>query len=162
LRPRLLAIATRILGNASDGEDVVQDAWVRWQRCDRALVLNPTAFLVTTTTRLALNAAQSARARRESPVGAFLPEPADVTHDLAAAAEQREALALGIRLLRERLTPPERAAYVLRQAFAYPYGDIARLLETSEVNARQIVSRAGKRLAPLRPPTTEHHGKAHP
>lgn len=147
LRPRLLGIAYRILGSWSEAEDTVQDAWLRWQMCDRSLVLSPTAFLVTTTTRLAINAAQSARARRESYVGRWLPEPVDSAADLAVAAERTEHLELGIRLLLQRLSPTERAAYVLRQAFDYPYEQIAEILRIGEANARQLVSRAGKHIA---------------
>ena len=147
LRPRLLGIAHRILGSWSEAEDIVQDAWIRWQTYDRSTVLNPTAFLVTTTTRLAINAAQSARARRESSVGQWLPEPVDTSDDLALGAERGEAVELGILLLLQRLSPTERATYVLRQAFDYPYDRIADTLRISEANARQHVSRAGKHLA---------------
>jgi RNA polymerase sigma factor (sigma-70 family) len=147
LRPRLLGIAHRILGSWSEAEDIVQDAWIRWQTYDRSTVLNPTAFLVTTTTRLAINAAQSARARRESSVGQWLPEPVDASDDVALGAERGEAVELGIRLLLQRLSPTERATYVLRQAFDYPYIRIADTLRISEANARQHVSRAGKHLA---------------
>jgi RNA polymerase sigma-70 factor (ECF subfamily) len=147
LRPRLLSIAHRILGSWTEAEDVVQDAWIRWQTYDRRTVLNPTAFLVTTTSRLAINAAQSARARRESSVGQWLSEPVDPSDDLALGAERREAVELGILLLLQRLSPTERATYVLRQAFDYPYSRIAETLRISEANARQHVSRAGKHLA---------------
>jgi RNA polymerase sigma-70 factor (ECF subfamily) len=146
-RPRLLGIAYRILGNWGDAEDVVQDAWLRWQTCDRSVVLNPTAFLVTATTRLAINASKSARARRETYVGDWLPEPVDASDSPAIEAERSEALQHGIRLVLQRLAPTERAAYVLRQAFDYPYPRIATLLRTSEANARQLVSRASKRIS---------------
>ncbi len=156
LRPRLLGIAHRILGSWSEAEDIVQDAWIRWQTYDRSTVLNPTAFLVTTTTRLAINAAQSARARREASVGQWLPEPVDTSDDLALGAERGEAVELGILLLLQRLSPTERATYVLRQAFDYPYSRIADTLRISEANARQHVSRAGKHLA------EEHRQSASP
>jgi RNA polymerase sigma-70 factor, ECF subfamily len=146
LRPRLLGIAYRILGNRTDAEDIVQDAWLRWQTYDRTRVLNATAFLVTTTTRLAVNVAQSARVRRESYIGRGLPEPVD-TDDPTSGVERNEALEVGILLLMQRLTPTERAAYVLRHAFDYPYPQIAQVLQTSETNARQLVSRASKHLA---------------
>ena len=147
VRPRLLGIAYRILGNWTEAEDIIQDAWLRWQTYDRSRVVNSTAFLVTTTTRLALNAAQSARVRRESYVGRWLPESVDTGDDPTLGAERTEALELGILLLLQRLSPTERAAYVLRQAFDYPYSQIAEVLQTSEANARQLVSRAGKHLA---------------
>jgi RNA polymerase sigma-70 factor (ECF subfamily) len=146
-RPRLLGIAYRILGSWAEAEDIVQDAWLRWQTYDRSIVLNSTAFLVTTTTRLAINAAQSARARRESYVGRWLSEPVDISDDPAMGAEQSEALELGVLLLLERLSPTERAAYVLRQAFDYPYSQIAGMLQLTEVNTRQLVSRASKHIA---------------
>ena len=147
LRPRLLGIAYRILGSWAEAEDVVQDAWLRWQTCDRSVVRNSTVFLVTTTTRLAINAATSARARRETCVGNWLPEGIDTSDRPAIEAERREALHDGIRLVLQRLAPTERAAYVLRQAFDYPYSRIATLLRISEANARQLVSRASKHLA---------------
>jgi RNA polymerase sigma-70 factor, ECF subfamily len=146
VRGRLLAIAHRILGRGSDAEDIVQDAWVRWQLYDRATVANPTAFLVTTTTRLAINAAQSARARREACVGTSLPELVAAADDPARDAEQREALEHGVMVLLERLAPSERAAYVLHEAFDYPYPQVARILDTSEANARQLGSRARRHL----------------
>ena len=147
LRPRLLGIAYRILGRWAEAEDIAQDAWVRWQTCDRTVVISPTAFLVTTTTRLALNAAQSARARHESYLHDRLPEPIDTRDDPATAPERTEALETGITRLLERLSPTERAAYILRHAFEYPYTDVARVIETTEINARQLVSRASRRLA---------------
>lgn len=146
VRPRLVGIAHRILGSASEAEDVVQEAWLRWQRCDRSGVRSATAVLVTTTTRLAINAAKSARARHEVTVGEWLSEPA-VADDPTQDAERAEDLAWGIRVLLQRLSPTERAAYVLRHAFDYPYPRIAEILGLSESNARQIVSRACKHLA---------------
>jgi RNA polymerase sigma-70 factor (ECF subfamily) len=156
VRPRLLSIAYRILGSWAEAEDVVQDAWLRWQTCDRRVVRNPTAFLVTTTTRLAINAATSARARRETYVGDRFPEGVETSDLPAIEAERREALQHGIRLVLQRLAPTERAAYILRQAFDYPYPRIADLLRISEANARQLVSRATKHLAVAqrRPPTS--------
>jgi RNA polymerase sigma-70 factor, ECF subfamily len=149
VRSRLLGTAYRILGNWSEAEDVVQDAWFRWQSYDRTIVVNPTAFLVTTTTRLAINTATSARVRRESYVGPSLPEQA-TTDDPAVVAEDAQALEAGIRLLLERLTPIERAAYMLRHGFDYSYPRLAARLQISEPNARQIVSRAGRHLGTSR------------
>ena len=146
LRSRLMGIAYRILGSWSEAEDIVQDAWLRWQRYDRTVV-NPTAFLVTATTRLAINAAQSARVRRESYVGQWLREPVATDDDPALGAERSDVLEEGILLLLERLAPKERATYVLHEAFDYPYAQIAQILRTTEVNARQLVSRARKHLA---------------
>ncbi|MET1072369.1 MAG: RNA polymerase sigma-70 factor [Umezawaea sp.] len=147
VRPRLFGIAYRVLGSAAEAEDVVQDAWLRWQSCDRAEVLNPPAFLATTTTRLAINAAQSARARRETYVGPWLPEPVDTAADPALGAERGEALEFAILVLLERLTPTERAAYVLREAFDYSYPEIGDVVGVKDANARQLVSRARKHVA---------------
>ncbi|UWP79107.1 RNA polymerase sigma-70 factor [Dactylosporangium fulvum] len=144
VRPRLFGIAYRMLGSATDAEDLVQDVWLRWQAYDRDTVTNPAAFLATTTTRLAINAAQSARARRETYVGPWLPEPVDTSADPHLGAERGEALEFAVLLLLERLTPNERAAYVLREAFDYPYGQIADILQVREPAVRQLVSRARK------------------
>ncbi|GAA4083997.1 RNA polymerase sigma-70 factor [Streptomyces shaanxiensis] len=146
-RPQLFGIAYRVLGSAAEAEDVVQEAWLRWQRTDRAEIQQPTAFLATVTTRLAINVAQSARMRRESYVGPWLPEPVDTRTDPQLGAERAEALDLAVLLLLEKLNPVERAAYVLREAFDYPYKRIADILETSEANTRQLVTRARKHLA---------------
>ncbi|MER7638251.1 MULTISPECIES: RNA polymerase sigma-70 factor [unclassified Streptomyces] len=145
-RPRLFGIAYRILGSAVEAEDIVQDAWLRWQNTDRAQIHEPAAFLTTVTTRLAINLAQSARVRRESYVGPWLPEPVDTTQDPHLGAERTEAVELAVLLLMEKLNPIERAAYVLREAFDYPYKRVADILETSDANARQLVSRARKHL----------------
>ncbi|MEV1055080.1 RNA polymerase sigma-70 factor [Streptomyces sp. NPDC049887] len=146
-RPQLLGIAYRVLGSAAEAEDVVQDAWLRWQNTDRSAVVEPAAFLATITTRLAINAARSARVRRESYVGPWLPEPIDTSQDPHIGAERAEAVEMAVLFLLERLNPVERAAYVLREAFDYPYRQVAEVLETSEANARQLVSRARKHLA---------------
>jgi RNA polymerase sigma-70 factor (ECF subfamily) len=153
LRPRLLGIAQRILGSRAEAEDVVQDAWLRWQTYDRRQVLNPTAFLVTTTTRLAINASQSARVRRETSVERWSTEPASgpTVDDPTVGVERTEALRDGLDVLIQRLAPTERAAYVLRQAFDYPYPRIAQVLQTSTANARQLVSRAAKHLTVRQP-----------
>jgi len=146
VRPRLLGIAHRILGRQSEAEDVVQDAWLRWHGCDRMSIRNSTAFLVTATTRLAINAAQSARWRREVPVGDWTREPVAADADPGTRAERDEVLRVGLRVLHEALSPTECAAYVLRTAFDYPYSDIARMLRLSETNARKVFSRANKHI----------------
>lgn len=147
LRPRLFGIAYRVLGSVSEAEDVVQDAWVRWQGADRSAVLDPGAFLARTTTRLAINVAQSARVRREAYVGPWLPEFVDTGVDPQVGAERGEALELAVLLVLEKLNPVERAAYVLREAFEYSYDEIAGMLQLGQANTRQVVSRARKRLA---------------
>lgn len=146
-RPQLFGIAYRVLGSAVEAEDIVQDAWLRWQKTDRADIHDPTAFLATVTARLAINFAQSARMRREAHIGPWLPEPVDTSQDPQLGAERAEALDLAVLFLLEKLNPVERAAYILREAFDYPYRRIADILETSLANTRQLVSRARKRLS---------------
>ena len=147
VRPRLFGIACRMLGSAVEAEDIVQDAWVRWQTADRRLVRDAAAFLATTTTRLAINVMQSARARRETYVRSWLPEPVDPSPNPELGAERGEGLEVGVLLLLERLSPTERAAYILREAFEYAYRDIADILRLHEANARQLVSRARQHVA---------------
>lgn len=146
LRPRLFGIAYRMLSSATEAEDLVQEVWLRWQKYDRSTVDNPAAFLATTTTRLAINTLQSARMRRETYIGPWLPEPVDTSADPYLGAERGEALEFAALLLMEKLTPNERAAYVLREAFDYPYGQIADILQLNEPAVRQLVSRARKRV----------------
>ncbi len=146
-RPRLLRIARRVLVNPADADDIVQDAWVRWQETDRDRVRDPSAFLTTTTTRLALNVGQSARMRHEASAGAWIADTADPGADPSRGAEQGEALEVALWTLLERLSATDRAVYVLREAFEYPYRRIAQLLELSEANVRQILSRARRRLS---------------
>ena len=110
VRRRLFGIAYRMLGSAAEAEDVVQDVWTRWQSTDRRVVRDPQAFLATTTTRLAINVLQSARARHESYVGSWLPELVDTSADPTLGAERGEALELAVLVLLERLPPTERAA----------------------------------------------------
>ena len=147
-RGRLFGIAYRMLGTVADAEDVLQDAWLRWQAIDRDAVREPAALLSTIVTRLCLTALDSARARREVYVGPRLPEPilterADprrptrpTPSNTPSPSRWRCCCSL------ERLTPPERAAYVLHEAFDYPFRQVAEVLETSEANARQLASRA--------------------
>ncbi|MET7991758.1 RNA polymerase sigma factor SigJ [Amycolatopsis sp. NPDC005232] len=141
-RPRLFGVAYRLLGTVDDAEDIVQDTWIRWQSADRAAVRNAEAFLVTTASRLALTAAGSARARRELYVGPWLPEPVPTGEDTQVVVERGEALELAVLRLLERLTPQERAVYVLKEAFDYPYREIAVLLGIAESHARQLGHRA--------------------
>jgi RNA polymerase sigma-70 factor (TIGR02957 family) len=147
LRPQLFGIAYRILGSVSEAEDVVQDVWPRWQGADRSAVRDPGAFLAKITTRLAINVAQSARVRREAYVGPWLPEPVDTSVDPQVGAERGEALELAVLLVLQKLNPVERAAYVLREAFGYAYDEIAGMLQLSQANTRQILSRARKRVS---------------
>ena len=142
VRARLFGIAHRILHNPSDAEDIVQEVWVRWQTADRSAIRDPGAFLVTTARHLAINILQSARSRRETDAGSWLPEPVDHRADPRSGVERLQALESGVRLLQHRLTPTERAAYVLREAFDYSYREVADVLHLEEGNARQVVTRA--------------------
>lgn len=146
LRPRLFGIAYRMLGSAQEAEDVLQDVWLRWQRTDRSAVVNPAAFLSCATTRLAINVARSARVRRQHDIGPGMPEPVDTSSDPEAGVRQAEELDLALLLVLERLTPVERAVYILREAFAYTHGEVAGVLRLSAVNVRKIASRARRHL----------------
>ena len=147
VRGRLFGIAYRMLGSVTEAEDILQEVWIRWQTTDRDVVRNPPAFLATTTTRLCINAATSARARRETYIGPWLPEPVDTSADPALGAERGEALEVAVLIVLEKLSPNERAAYVLREAFDYSYEHIAEVIRQSQASARQLVSRARKHLA---------------
>jgi len=150
-RPRLFALAYRVVGNVHEAEDVVQDVWVRWQRADRASVRNADAFLGTITVRLAINLIQCARRRHEISVAIWPDEaPAGPGADPPAAAERAEAASLAVDLLVKRLPPAERAAYLLREGYEYPYQRIAVTLRIGSANARQLVTRARARLAAYR------------
>jgi len=158
-RPRLFGIAYRMLGSVSEAEDIVQETWVRWQGADRDTVENAPAFLATITTRLAMNLAQSARARHETYIGPWLPDPVDTSANPELGAERGEALEYAVLLLLEKLTPAERAAYVLREAFDYPYPLIAEIVQSSEPATRKLVSRARRHLIAERrrpAPAPEH------
>jgi RNA polymerase sigma-70 factor (TIGR02957 family) len=155
VRPRLFGIAYRMLGSATEAEDILQDVWLRWNDVDTAAVESPAAYLATATTRASINAATTARARRETYIGPWLPEPVDTSNDPALGAERAEALEFAVLLLLEKLTPIERAAYVLREAFDYPYAVIAEIVKLNQPAVRQMVSRARKHLvAERRAPVT--------
>lgn len=144
VQPRLFGIAYRMLSSVTEAEDLVQEVWLRWQTCDRTKVANPAAFLATAMTRLAINELQSARVRRETYIGPWLPEPVDTSADPYVGAERGEALEFATLLLMEKLTPNERAAYILREAFDYSYAEIADIVRSTEPAVRQSVSRARK------------------
>jgi RNA polymerase sigma-70 factor (ECF subfamily) len=156
VRPRLFGIAYRMLGSATEAEDIVQDVWLRWQSTNRSLVENPRAFLATTTTRLCINVVQSAHTRRVTCIGTWFPEPVDTRSNPESGAEREEALKLAVLVLLEKLSPTERAAYVLREAFDYPYRQIADILQMEEANARQVVTRARKHVADGRRSPVSH------
>ncbi|MBW6433499.1 sigma-70 family RNA polymerase sigma factor [Actinoplanes hulinensis] len=145
-RSRLLGVAHQVVGRAADAEDVVQDVWVRWQTADHATVRSPIAFLVTVTRRLALNAAASAYARREVSAGEWLSDFVLAVDDPARDAERGDVLEVAVQFLMERLAPAECAVYLLREAFDYPFREIAGALDISEANARQLATRARRHL----------------
>jgi len=148
-RGRMFGLAYRMLGSAVDAEDVVQDAFLRWSGADHAGIASPGAWLARTVTNLCLDQLTSARARRERYVGPWLPEPVlteDGTLGPDEQAQRRDSVSLALLALLERLTPTERAAFVLREAFAYDHASIAEILGCSTVNARQLLSRARRRL----------------
>ncbi len=136
-----------MLGSAADAEDIVQSVWLKWQMTDRSVVREAAAFLTTATVRLAVTVAQSAHTRRESYVGQWLPEPVDTSIDPYLGAERGDALELAVLVLLEKLSPNERAAYVLREAFDYPFAQIAEILRLTEANVRQLITRARKHIA---------------
>jgi RNA polymerase sigma-70 factor (ECF subfamily) len=149
-RPRLEAIAYRLLGSASEAEDAVQETFLRWQAADLDHIEVPEAWLTKVLTNLCLNQLSSARARRETYVGQWLPEPllaGDRMLGPADTAEQRESVSYAVLALLERLSPNERAVYVLREAFDYPHREIAEILGISEAASQQILHRAKKHVA---------------
>lgn len=149
-RPRLEALAYRLLGSASDAEDAVQDTYLRWQAADHALVETPEAWLTKALTNLCLNRLTSARAKRETYVGQWLPEPVlagDRMLGPSETVEQRESVSIAMLTLMERLSANERVVYVLREAFGYAHGEIAEMLDLTEANCQQIYRRAKQHLA---------------
>ncbi|MFC4031291.1 RNA polymerase sigma-70 factor [Streptomyces polygonati] len=150
-RPVLTGVAYRMLGRFADAEDVVQEAWLRWTNADRERVREPRAYLVRTTSRLAIDRLRQVRSRREAYVGEWLPEPlaTDRPGD-AADAEERvllaENISLALLLLMETLSPLERAVFVLREAFGYPYAEIAAILDRAEPAVRQLAGRARRHI----------------
>ena len=150
LRPRMFGLAYRMLGSVADAEDVVQEAFLRWQNADD--IREPAAFLTTVVTRLSIDHLKSARARRERYVGPWIPEPvvADHAPDASEAAELSDSLSTAFLMVLESLTPAERAAFLLREVFGYEYREIADLLRTKEANVRQLVHRAKQRIGERR------------
>lgn len=146
-RSMLLGVAYRMLGRAADAEDVVQEAWLRWTAEDRTEVREPRAFLVRITTRLAIDRLRQAQARRESYVGPWLPEPVvtdfgPTAPDTAERALLADSVSLAVLVVLESLSPLERAVFVLREAFGFPYAEIATALDRSEAAVRQLAGRA--------------------
>jgi RNA polymerase sigma-70 factor, ECF subfamily len=152
LRRQGFGVAYRMLGSVSEAEDVAQEALLRLTRQEDPID-QPAAWITKVATRLSINVLKSARARRESYVGPWLPEPLleDPAPDPASRAELADSLSLALLVLLERLTPVERAAYLLREVFGYEYAEIADIIEQTEVNSRQLVTRARKHLEASRP-----------
>ena len=148
LRPYAFAIAYRMLGSVSEAEDVVQDAFVRLAQAGDERIRSRKAFVATITTRLAIDELRSARVRRESYFGPWLPEPLldDEAPDVAAAAETADSLTMAFLVVLETLTPLERAAFLLHDVFGYDYGEIAAVVDKSEASCRQLASRARRRV----------------
>ncbi|MFF6882193.1 RNA polymerase sigma factor SigJ [Streptomyces sp. NPDC012421] len=149
-RPRLEAIAYRMFGSSAEAEDAVQETFLRWQAADTGRIEVPEAWLTKVLTNYCLNQLTSARARRETYVGQWLPEPllaGDPMLGPADTAEQRESVSYAVLVLLERLTPAERAVYVLREAFGYPHREIAEILDISSASSQQILHRARKHVA---------------
>jgi RNA polymerase sigma-70 factor (TIGR02957 family) len=150
-RRLLFTVAYDLLGSAADAEDVVQDAWLRWSGADVTGVRDPRAFLVTVTTRLALNRLRDAKARREAYVGPWLPEPLLTAPDVADDVEAAEAVSLALLVVLETLTPLERAVFVLREVFGLSYPEVAAALQRSEAAVRQVGHRAPAHVDARRP-----------
>ncbi len=150
-RPRLLGLAYRMLGTPADAEDVLHDAWLRWDAQDIAVLDDPEAWLVTVTTRLALDRLRKAKTEREHYTGPWLPEPLDTADAPDAALERSETLTLSFLLLLERLSPEERAAFLLHEVFDYSHAEAGAILGIAEEACRQRVHRARSRLREGRP-----------
>ncbi len=138
----LLSVAYRVLGSVTDAEDAVQEAWLRWSGVDHSEIANPRAFLVRVTTRLAIDRLRHAKARRESYVGPWLPEPVLTTPDVAEDVALAESISMAMLVVLETLSPLERAVFVLREAFGMPHSEIAEILGRKEEAVRQLARRA--------------------
>jgi RNA polymerase sigma-70 factor, ECF subfamily len=151
-RGLLFSVAYRMLGSVADAEDMVQETFIRWQQAANEEVRSARAFLVTIITRLCINHLQSARAQREQYVGEWLPEPlvTDPASDPLGAVKVDESLSMAFLLLLERLTPAERAVFLLREVFDYEYAEIGTILGQTEANCRQILRRARQHVGDLR------------
>ena len=145
-RPRLLGLAYRMVGTMADAEDVVQEAWLRWNGADQGSIERPDAWLTTVTARLAIDRIRATSRRREEYVGPWLPEPVVVDAGPEAVAEVADSLTLGFLTLLDHLSPVERAVFLLVDVFRVPYEDVARGVGKSKVACRQIASRARRRL----------------
>lgn len=150
-RPRLVGLAYRITGSRTTAEDLVQDAWLRWQRIDRSEVERPAAWLTTVTSRLALDHLKSAQHEREIYVGPWLPEVAVAEPGPAEHAELAESVTIGFLTVLERLGPTERVVFLLADVFGTPYDEIASIVDKTPEACRQVASRARARVREGRP-----------
>jgi RNA polymerase sigma-70 factor (ECF subfamily) len=152
-RSLLFSVAYRMLGSVADAEDMLQETFICWQSAGDEEIRNPRAYLITIVSRLSINHLQSARVQREQYVGQWLPEPivADIGSDPLGLVKIDESVSMAFLVLLERLTPIERAVFLLREVFEYGYSEIARILEQSEANCRQILHRARQHVAEVRP-----------
>ncbi len=161
-RGLLFSIAYRMLGSVADAEDVVQETYLRWQRASEDEIRSPRAFLVTIVSRLCINQLESARARRETYVGEWLPEPlvTDPSGDASRMAQVDESVSVALLLMLERLTPAERAVFLLHEVFDYKHAEIAQAVGLTEENCRQLLRRAQQHVhlsrPRFRPPAREH------
>lgn len=151
-KPWLFSIAYRMLGSVMDAEDLVQDAFLRWHSASEADVRSPRAYLTTVVTRLAINQLRSAKAQREAYIGPWLPEPlvTDRAPDAADKLELAESLSMAFLVLLERLTPVERAVFLLHEVFDLEYVEIGQIVDKSELNCRQLLARAKKHVGARR------------
>ncbi|MEY9838313.1 RNA polymerase sigma-70 factor [Streptacidiphilus sp. EB103A] len=150
-RPVLFGIAYRMLGSAADAEDILQDAWLSWSRVDTAAVAEPRAYLARTVTNLSLNRLKSAMVQRESYVGPWLPEPLVTAPDASGDIERAEAVSMAMLVVLESLSPLERAVFILKEVFGFPYAEIAGMLDRTEVSVRQVGTRARSHVQARRP-----------
>jgi RNA polymerase sigma-70 factor, ECF subfamily len=152
VRPLLFSIAYRMVGSVMDAEDLVQETYLRWQEAAPADIRSPQAYLATIVTRLAINHLHSARVQRETYVGTWLPEPlvTEPAPDPSGSIELAESLSMAFLVLLERLSPTERAVFLLHEVFDFEYAEIARIVEKSEVNCRQILTRARQHIGDRR------------
>jgi RNA polymerase sigma-70 factor (ECF subfamily) len=150
-RGLLVGVAYRVLGSMTDAEDVVQDTWLRWSTVDRSTIKDPRAYLVTVTTRLAIDRLRRAKARRETYVGSWLPEPISTSPDAAEHAELASSVELALLVVLETLSPLERAVFVLREAFELPFAEIAEIIGRAEPATRQLAKRAREHVQERRP-----------
>jgi RNA polymerase sigma-70 factor (ECF subfamily) len=152
-RSLLFSVAYRMLGTVADAEDMLQETFIRWQQADEEEIRSPRAFLITIISRLCINHLQSARVRREEYIGQWLPEPivTDPANDPLNIIRVDESLSMAFLIMMERLTPVERAVFLLREVFEYEYAEIAAILGQSEVNCRQILRRSRQHVSAMRP-----------